>query len=287
MPELPEIETIKNDLEKKIIGKEIANVTVNLPGMVRGGLKELRSVLYGNNFKDLKRAGKLLIFILAKSKKYLLIHLKMTGQLIYRQGKTVVVGGHSLPNIQNGLPNKHTRIILKFKDGSQLFFNDLRTFGYMQLVNEQELNEVLKKYGAAPLTREFSSAYLQKILKNRTAPIKAILLNQSIIAGIGNIYADEILFQARVKPSRRASTLKKSEIKAIAKATKAVLKKAIKYRGTTFNNYVDANGNKGGFIKYLKVYQREGEKCLRCKQGTIVKAKIAGRGTRYCNRCQK
>ncbi len=287
MPELPEVETIRNDLKKKIIGKKIANIKVNLPRMVRGRIKELEPVLYGDSFKDIERAGKLLIFILAKGKKFLLIHLKMTGQLIFCQGKSIVAGGHSEPKIENGLPNKYTRIILKFNDGSQLFFNDLRTFGYIQLVNEQELKGVLKKYGVEPMTNKFNSAYLYKIIKSRLAPVKAVLLNQDLIAGLGNIYTDEILFAAGIRPNRNAKTLNKSEIEKIVKVTKRILTKAIKYRGTTFNDYVDASGRKGDFIKFLKVYQKEGGKCPKCRQEIITKTKIAGRGTRYCPQCQK
>ena len=149
------------------------------------------------------------------------------------------------------------------------------------------VENIIEKYGLEPLDKNFTAAALYDIVKGRQAPIKAILLNQALIVGIGNIYADEILFAAGIRPSRRARTLTIVEIERIYKAAKAVLRQAIKYRGTTFNNYVDADGNQGNFMKLLKVYGREKKKCLRCRTGVIKKIKVAGRGTRYCPRCQR
>ncbi|MCU0678897.1 MAG: bifunctional DNA-formamidopyrimidine glycosylase/DNA-(apurinic or apyrimidinic site) lyase [Planctomycetes bacterium] len=285
MPELPEVETIKNDLKKKILNKKITGVTVKLARIVKNDPKLFRRILAGNSIQDIERIGKLMIARLEKGEHYLLIHLKMTGQLLYCQGETVIAGGHSLPKIVGCLPNKYSRVIFAFADGSHLFFNDLRTFGYLKLARGEELRIVKGQYGLDPLSREFSGQKLNQILKNRQTNIKAMLLDQKSIAGIGNIYADEILFAAGVKPDRRAGSLRPGEIKKIASAVKRILKKAIKYRGTTFNDYVDAEGKVGGFVKRLKVYGREGESCRRC--GAIIKKmKVAGRGTRHCPGCQ-
>ncbi|MCK5122995.1 MAG: bifunctional DNA-formamidopyrimidine glycosylase/DNA-(apurinic or apyrimidinic site) lyase [Candidatus Pacebacteria bacterium] len=300
MPELPEVETIKNDLKQKILNKKIKKVDLRLKKIVKSSKKEFVLVLEKSKFKNIERRGKLLIFsvetrqCLVPTTKYLLIHLRMTGQLIYQKNQEIIAGGHSeggrdeaMPRLYDDLPNKHTHFVFYFSDKSQLFFNDLRRFGVVKIVNEKELENVLNSFGEEPLEKSFSLKVFQDIIKNKKGNIKAFLLNQKYIAGIGNIYADEILFEAKVLPSRKIDSLKVVEIKNIYQAIKKILKKAIKYRGTTFNNYIDANGKRGNFTKFLKVYKREKKKCLRCKKGVIIKTKIAGRGTRYCDGCQK
>ncbi len=287
MPELPEVETIKNSLNKKVLDKKIIQVDVRQKKVIRGSLSSFVKILPGRSFQKIDRVGKLLIFKIKDNELYLLIHLKVTGQLIYCKKNEIVAGGHNFPEIEVGeLPNKYSHVIFQFIDGSQLFFNDMRKFGYLKIVERKDLEKVLKEYGLDPLSPDFKLDNFRKIFKDKKTSVKAVLMDQELIAGIGNIYSDEILFQARIKPIRRANTLKKEEIKNIFEATKMILKKAIKYRGTTFSDYVDASGNKGGFIRFLKVYGREGEKCEQCG-GVIKKTKIAGRGTRYCNRCQK
>ena len=300
MPELPEVETIKNDLKKKIFKKEIKKVDLRLKRIVKSSARGFVLDLKGNKFKDINRRGKLLIFsvetrqCLVSTTKYLLIHLRMTGQLIYQKNKEIIAGGHSdsgrdeaMPRLYDDLPNKHTHIIFRFSDKSQLFFNDLRRFGVVKIVDKKELEKILNNFGEEPLEKSFSLKIFQNIIESKNGNIKAFLLNQKHIAGIGNIYADEILFEAKILPSRKVVSLKIGEIKIIYQTIKKILKKAIKYRGTTFNSYTDARGQKGNFTKFLKVYKREGKKCLRCKKGMIIKTKIAGRGTRCCDKCQK
>jgi formamidopyrimidine-DNA glycosylase len=286
MPELPEVETIKNDLRKKILRKKITAVTVKLTRIVKNDPKTFKRTLNGNSIIDIDRVGKLMIAKLKHGSRFLLMHLKMTGQLIYCRGETVIAGGHSLPKIQGCLPNKYSRVIFAFADGSHLFFNDMRTFGYLKLADREELERIKERFGLDPLSPGYNFATLNEIIKKRHTGIKAVLLQQPVIAGIGNIYADEILFEAGVRPNRPADRLKKDEIEKIVRASKKVLTKAIKYRGTTFNDYVDADGNQGNFMKRLKVYGHEGERCQRCG-GVIGKMKVAGRGTRWCPRCQK
>ncbi|MEA2098220.1 MAG: bifunctional DNA-formamidopyrimidine glycosylase/DNA-(apurinic or apyrimidinic site) lyase [Patescibacteria group bacterium] len=287
MPELPEVETIKNDLGEKILNKKIKKIDLRLEEIVKSSPKEFVFILEKNSFKDIKRRGKLLVFIFTEKNKYLTIHLRMTGQLIYQENKKIIAGGHSDNNDISNLPNSHTHIIFYFNDNSQLFFNDLRRFGVVKIVDEKKLEEMLDNFGREPLEKNFSLKTFQDLIKNKKGNVKAFLLNQKYVAGIGNIYADEILFEAKILPNRKITSLKIEEIKAIYKAIRKILKKAILYRGTTFNDYVDANGKKGNFFRLLKAYGRENKKCQRCKEGIIQKVKIAGRETRYCNKCQK
>ncbi|MCK4524952.1 MAG: bifunctional DNA-formamidopyrimidine glycosylase/DNA-(apurinic or apyrimidinic site) lyase [Candidatus Andersenbacteria bacterium] len=287
MPELPEVETIKNDLKEKILNKKIKTVDLRLKKIVKNPAKDFISILEGNNFKEIKRRGKLLIFTLAKKNKYLTIHLRMTGQLVYQKGKKITAGGHSDNNNIINLPNKYTHIIFCFSDKSQLFFNDLRRFGVVRIVNREELENILNGFGVEPLEKDLSLKTFQDIIKKRKGNVKAFLLDQKCVVGIGNIYADEILFEAKILPNRKIVSLKIEEVEAIYKAIKKILKKAIKYRGTTFYSYIDARGQRGNFTRFLKVYKQEKKKCLRCKKGIIQKVKIAGRGTRYCDKCQK
>ena len=290
MPELPEVETIRNDLKRKVLNKKIKKVDLRSRKIVKSSVKDFILVLEKNSFKDIERKGKLLVFALAKKNKYLTIHLRMTGQLVYQKGKKIIAGGHSDDNNIINLPNKHTHIIFHFSDRSQLFFNDLRRFGVIKIVDKKELQNIFDNFGVEPLEKNFSLKIFQNIIKNKKGNIKAFLLNQKYIAGIGNIYADEILFEAKILPNRKIDSLENlenNEIKKLFGAIKKILKKAVLYRGTTFNDYVDANGKKGNFLRLLKVYGKEEEKCQRCKKGIIQKVKIAGRGTRYCNKCQK
>jgi len=294
MPELPEVETIKNDLSKKLLNKKIKEVVVKKPKLVNGGVKKFKEILSGNKFKKINRRGKL-IYIELYTSGFLLIHLKMTGQLIYKKEDKIIGGGHDLPSMRQGgqgelqdkkLPNKYSHIIFTFSDQSNLYFNDQRQFGYMKIVDKDELKKVLEKFGVEPLSAEFTLNKFNEILKGKKTAIKQVLLNQKFIAGIGNIYADEACFLAKIKPNRKVDSISKKEIKKLHDSIKKVLKLAIKKRGTTFNDYRDADGNKGNFVKFLKVYGRGGEKCKRCN-GIIKKVKLNGRGTHYCEICQK
>lgn len=285
MPELPEVETIRRDLKAKILHKKISAVNILEKKTVRGEAPLFSSALKNNTFKKIERIGKLMIFILEKKELALLVHLKMTGQLIYEYKNKMIAGGHD--DKQKILfPAKHTRVMIAFSDKSKLYFNDIRKFGYLEIVNKSQLEKVIEKYGIEPGLKNFTFNNLVDIFKNRKTSIKALLLNQNLIAGIGNIYADEILFSAGVKPSRIGSSLTKDEIKKIHISSLRIIKKAIKFRGTTFNNYVDSEGKKGHFYKLLKIYGRRDEKCRQCKN-TIKKTRVAGRGTYFCDKCQK
>lgn len=290
MPELPEVETIRRDL-KKIIKKKFKTVEILDEKIISGSKKEFEKNITDKEIINISRIGKLIIIKLSGNL-FFLIHLKMTGQLIYcRQGK-LIAGGHSLgdnfkiPGIGNELPNKHTRAIFTLSDQSKIFYNDLRRFGYLKLVDGKFLKNKKAEFGSEPLDRDFSFGYLKEKAKNRKINIKQFLLDQKIIAGIGNIYADEILFRSKISPARPAGSLKDNELKKITESAKIIILEAIKHRGTTFSNFVDSEGKRGNYSSLLKVYGRKDEKCLICG-GKIKKIKLNGRGTHFCSKCQK
>lgn len=288
MPELPEVETVRRDLTERIIFKKIKAIEVIDLKLVG----DLNDQLKGKSFTEILRRGKLLIFKSSQLGFFMLVHLKMTGQLIYLFKDQISGGGHSLSShsfekaVGGELPNKHTRLIVTFADSSRLFFNDVRKFGYVKLVDEQELNRLIaKNYGPEPLEGLFDLIEFSNKLARRSINIKAALLDQKTVAGLGNIYVDEVLFAAGVRPNRPAMSLKIGEITKIYQAIKKILALAITHRGTTFSNYVDGSGQKGNFSQKLKVYGRAGQKCVKCGSA-IIKTKLAGRGTHYCGTCQ-
>ena len=294
MPEMPEVETIRGDLSRHILNRGIVSLNIIFNKTAHNSAAFFKKSLLGRSFQAVGRRGKLLIFDI-KGGDFLLVHLKMTGQLIYVGPSGRAAGGHSpkagrqsfLETIGGELPNRHTRIWLEFKDGGRLYFNDLRKFGYWKIVDEAERDKILKTaYGPEPLTKEFTAAGLITIARGRKIKVKALLLDQKKIAGLGNIYVDEALWEAGIRPDRLAGTLKPAEIKKLWQAINKIIAKAIKYRGTTFSDYVDSSGRKGNFSSFLRVYGRAGGRCRRCG-AVIKKEKIAGRGTHYCPNCQK
>lgn len=288
MPELPEVETIRRGLQDNIVCKEIVHLDICWSGAIKSELDDFVEVINNNQFKEVERVGKLLILSFSDSDSYLLVHLKMTGQLIYKHyDQELVAGGHQLAESDLVLPNKHTHITITFADGSKLFYNDLRKFGYWKIVDSKGRKVAEDNYAIEPISKEFTLDYFKNMLVGRRSSIKSILLNQKLIAGIGNIYADEILFYAGVRPDREVDDLDEDDHEKIHKYCRQVLELAIKVGGTTFRNYLNHTGQKGSYVDYLMVYQRDGEVCKSCKTDTIKKIKVAGRGTHYCSRCQK
>jgi len=285
MPELPEVETIRRDLEKKVLNTRIVQANVVLPKIVRNPLDFFRGKLIGARFTRTDRRGKLLILEINNGL-FLTVHLRMTGQLIYKHGKEIIAGGHSEKTNDFNLPNQHSHVILEFENGGQLFYNDMRQFGYLQIVDAKELKRVKSKFGYEPFGDDFTLEVMERLIKGRKRNVKAFLLDQTIVTGLGNIYVDEVLFASRVSPLRTVGDLEDEEVKLVYENIKVILKNAIDNRGTTFNNYVDASGRKGNFTKLLKVYGRGGEKCFVCG-GVLKKMKVAGRGTVFCEGCQK
>jgi len=285
MPELPEVETIKNDLREKIVDKKISDIEIFNQKIIRNLAKYFNEKLIKKCFTNIERRGKLIIFKIDNNF-FLLVHLRMTGQLIYQNKKEIIAGGHEQKALAEKLPNKHTHVAIKFADNSILYYNDLRRFGFLKIVDKEELVRELKKFGPEPLSKDFDVEYFKEKLKNKNIAIKKFLLDQKNIAGIGNIYADEVLFAAQILPNRRAGSLNGQEIELMVGEIKKILLQAIKFRGTTFNNYRDSMGKRGNFSQRLKVYGHGGEKCEGCG-GLLQKIKIGGRGTVYCEKCQK
>lgn len=286
MPELPEVETVRRDLEENIVGKKIIDVEVKYTKTLHNDEIFFVDMLKGNSVVCCERIGKLLFFKLQKGDQYLLVHLKMTGKLLYIEKGSVVGGGHSLSKPLQTLDDKHTRVIINFSNGSKLFFHDLRKFGYMKLASLEEVEKIKSTFGIEPLTPRFTWENFEKALQGRKTALKAVLLNQNCIAGIGNIYADEICFATGILPSRSVEQLSVPEKKALFEACNEVIQKAIIHRGTSFNSYVDGQGKKGKFEHLLQVYRRQGKPCFVC--GAILqKTRVAGRGTHFCSQCQK
>lgn len=285
MPELPEVETIARELDKKLRGKIIKEVEVLDKKALNIGLSKFRELAIGQTVKSVKRRAKMIIIELRE--KYLLIHLKMTGQLVLVSKKEKIAGGHPMAREGKELPNKFTRVIFNFGENGKLYFNDVRKFGWIKLVDIKALEENLKNLGIEPLSEEFVLDKFKEVLaRQKNIAVKQALMNQKYLAGIGNLYADEILFAAGIKPFRKAGTLSEIEIKKLWLAIPKILKYAVKHRGTSFSDYVDAKGEVGSFAKYLKVYGRAGEKCKKCGQ-LIRKMKLGGRSAHWCDKCQK
>ena len=271
MPELPEVETIKRQLNLLIAGKKIKQVEVLLPKIVKAPLNEFKKATTGAKIKEIGRRAKVLIFNLDNGWS-LLLHLKLSGQLIF-----------------DGVKTKHTHVIFRFSDGHHLIFNDVRQFGYVKLLKTDELDDffVKEKFGPEPFDKKFTLArFMTRLDRRPNAKIKQFLMDQQNLAGIGNIYADEILFASRVHPLRKIKDLKPSEIKLIYQNIKKILTEAIKLKGTSADMYIDAYGKKGSFLKKLKIYGREDAKCFRCK-GLVKRIKLGGRSAHFCPECQK
>jgi formamidopyrimidine-DNA glycosylase len=270
VPELPEVETIARGLAHRIVGKTIAAVDVRLPKMALSptGVK-FEQALEGESIRAVGRRGKYACMALGSGRS-LVTSLRMTGRLVVQS-----------PD-EPDFPGTH--IILHFMDESRLSFADVRTFGRMRLVEpDEQWDEGL---GVEPLSSGFTQEGFIGMLAGRTTPIKALLLDQRRIAGIGNIYACEALWEAGIRPSRPAKALSKPAIRRLHHAIVGVLTRAIEMRGTSVDDYVDADGLRGGFQNLLAVYGRTGEACSRCGS-SIVRTVIGQRGTWWCRNCQR
>ena len=273
MPELPEVETIRTTLSKKIIGLTIVGVTVKRPEIIPGfSPEEFSDKITGSEIIKLGRRGKYLLLYLTDAQ-VLVVHLRMTGQLVYAEPETELA--------------KHTHAVFFLSNGQELRFTDMRRFGRLILTTLAGLSLVsgLKDLGLEPLDQEFTPNYLQRKLLNRRTRIKSLLLDQAFIAGLGNIYVDEALHRAGLNPKRPASTLSPEEITLLYHSIKAVIQEGIQNRGTTFKDYVDGEGRKGSFQELLRVYNRAGSPCPNC--GTaIAKSKVSSRSSYFCPACQ-
>lgn len=288
MPELPEVETVRLQLLSKIRNKQVKKVKVFNEKTVRGNVAFSRKIK-DKTFSNIDRIGKLMIFSFKnESDLFLLAHLKMTGQFFYLDKKKKVSGGgHSMTELdQKDLPNKHTRVAFYFTDDSALFFNDMRKFGYIELADTKTVTKAKKRFGPEPIKNDFDKVTFAANLKKKNRSIKSVLLDQTFIAGLGNIYVDEVLFKTKVSPERKANEVTKQEAYAIAKTSGDVMNKAISVGGTTFQHFKDTGGKNGNYTDYLKVFGKHKTACPRCKT-MIQKIRVAGRGTHFCPTCQK
>lgn len=270
MPELPEVESVRRSLVPRIAGRRIEEVDVFTPGVVSTPSPEgFRAALVGRRIDALERYGKYLAFRLDPAG-YWLTHLRMTGRL------------HWSPH---RIESPHLRLAVAFDDGGVLHFIDIRRFGRVAYLPDFPALERRIPTGVEPLKEEFTVSALKRALTGK-APVKSALLDQRRIAGLGNIYADEALFRARIHPARRLDTLSDEEIAALHRAIEAVLAEALSYGGTTVRDYRQGDGRRGEFAARLQVYGRAGEPCLRCG-GILEKVRLGGRGTTFCPRCQR
>ncbi len=287
MPELPEVETVRRGLHKLIIGKVITSETHDWPKGFPNAAGDVAEFMLAASITDVRRRAKVLLIDLS-SNYTLVIHLKMTGQLVYR-GSTSFGAGHPNDSLIGELPDKSTRVTLGFSDGSHLYFNDQRKFGWMKLYPTIAVPEIdfMKKVGPEPLEDDFTAAaFAERFMRRKNTSIKAAILDQTVVAGVGNIYADESLWGACIDPRRKVGSVTSKEFELLYSELRFVMNMAIEKGGSTDRNYVNAEGKRGSYMDFARVFRREGLACPRCGT-TIVKIKHAGRGTHLCTTCQK
>lgn len=289
MPELPEVETLRIGLSRLIPGSRVTAVWFDTPKSFPNSDADVQAYLVGAKVVEITRRAKVLIIEL-DTKYSLVIHLKMTGQLVYRadDDSRRFGAGHPNDSLVGDLPDTSTRVVLSFKD-AKLYFNDQRKFGWMRLLPTAEVPNIdfFRKVGPEPLNAEFTPAQFKQRLQTRpNSVIKAALLDQTVIAGVGNIYADESLWGAKIHPSTRVRDISAVKLTALFHELQAILRLAIAKGGSSDRNYVDAEGKKGSYLQFARVFRREGKACPRCGI-EIIKIRVAGRGTHICPKCQK
>ncbi len=288
MPELPEVETIRLGLKEILPGKVFKDVIIYWPKSLNYSKEYIIKNLYKTKILGLKRRGKLLIIDL-DNQYFLLIHLKMTGQIIYKDKNFRFGAGHPNDSFISKMPDKSTRVEIIFDDGSKLYFNYQRKFGWIKLLNIEEYKKFnfLNSLGLEPLESSFSFEVFKKRLNLRIkSSIKSVLLDQKIIAGLGNIYVDESLWMAKIHPKTIVKDIPLSKLKILHQSIISVLRFSIDQGGASDRNYLNIKGEKGSFTKFAQVYKRKGLLCSRCGH-QIIKIKVAGRGSHLCPNCQK
>ena len=287
MPELPEVETVRRGLFELIIGRKVKAVEHTAPKSFPNAPADVEHFLIGAEITNVRRRAKVLLIDLS-TEYTLVIHLKMTGQMVFR-GEAVFGAGHPNDSLIGELPDRSTRVIFTFTDGSHLYFNDQRKFGWVRLLPTLEVPNIdfMKKVGPEPLEDDFTAkAFAARFTRRAKTSIKAALLDQTVVAGVGNIYADESLWGAKTHPQRQVNTITLAEFKKLYTELRAVMNLAIEKGGSTDKNYVNAEGKRGSYMDFARVFRREGKECPRCS-ATIIKFKAAGRGTHICPHCQK
>jgi formamidopyrimidine-DNA glycosylase len=287
MPELPEVETVRRGLKELLPGRIVSTAIFDTPKSFPNAPVDVSEFLIGVVVSDVRRRAKVLLIDLSSSYT-LVIHLKMTGQLVFR-GESNFGAGHPNDSLIGELPDRSTRVSLNFVDGSTLYFNDQRKFGWMKLIPTPEISEMefMKKVGPEPLESNFTvEEFRVRFTRRSRTSIKAALLDQTVIAGVGNIYADETLWGAKIHPLRLVGSLTSVEFARLYTELRAVMNLAIEKGGSTDRNYVNAEGKRGSYMDFARVFRREGLACSRCGS-VIIKFKAAGRGTHICPFCQQ
>ena len=314
MPELPEVETVRRGLSELIIDRCIKAVGFDWPKSFPNARSDVDQFLVGAKITNVRRRAKVLLIDVSTDYS-LVIHLKMTGQLVFvnknLEYRTLNMEGRKLPNANSNipiatdevrfgaghpsdslvgeLPAKSTRVTFTFVDGSHLYFNDQRKFGWVRLVPTIEVPNIdfMQKVGPEPLETDFTiDQFTQRFVRRANTSIKAALLDQTVIAGVGNIYADESLWGAKIHPLTKVVDLSTAKYSLLYTELRYVMNLAIEKGGSTDRNYVNAEGKKGSYIDFARVFRREGKPCRRCDTD-IIKTRVAGRGTHICPRCQK
>jgi formamidopyrimidine-DNA glycosylase len=277
MPELPEVESLRRILAHDVLGRRVVSAAVKEARLRRAIAPDLTARIAGSAIARVSRRAKYLLLEF-EGDNILMVHLGMSGSLTYRPAGAALTG----------FDPRHDHVSFTLDDGSLLVYNDPRRFGLMKLLTRGELASIaeLAGIGPEPFGSDFSAGYLWQATRGRTGAIKNLLMDQKIVAGVGNIYASEILFRAGVRPTRRAGRVTRAEVERIAAITPQVLREAIGSGGTTFRSYVDARGQPGQFVERLRVYDRAGQPCLVCT--TAIRIVVVGqRSSFFCARCQK
>ena len=312
MPELPEVETVRRGLANLLPGRTVLrSTTIDSPKSFPNAPSDVEQFLYKATIVGVRRRAKVLIIDLS-SEYSLVVHLKMTGQLVFRgedkaknleygirnlevkvsdpsESLTSFAGGHPNDSLVGKLPDRSTRVQIDFTDGSHLFFNDQRKFGWIKLVPTAMVEQMpfFQKVGPEPLDpKTKSEEFIQRVRRRSGSMIKPVILDQAVIAGVGNIYADECLWAAHIHPETRSGKLSDEQLNTLFIELVKILQLSIDQGGSTDRNYVDAEGRKGNYLKFANVFRREGQACHRHPDQEILKIRVAGRGTHICPVCQ-
>ena len=286
MPELPEVETVRRGLAGLILHRQITKVTGLCDKSLQIAPADVSRLVTGATVAGVRRRAKMLMIDLT-SGYTLLIHLKMTGQLVYR-GDQAWAAGHPNDSMIGELPDKSTRTIFELSGGGKLFFNDQRKFGWIKLYPTSEVMRLasIVKLGPEPLSGDPWREFLSRLRRHQKSRIKTAILDQTVLAGVGNIYADESLWLARINPMTRVEQLSDDDLHRLLDSITDIMNQSLRAGGSTARNYVKADGSRGDYLdKFAQVYHREGQPCARCGH-EIRKIKVAGRGTHYCPACQ-
>lgn len=270
MPELPEVETIKRDLQNLIVGRKIIDVTTDSPKQVKPSLEAVKKAVVSAKIKNVNRQAKVLLVDLDNGVK-LAFHLKLTGRLFFRDGKDE--------------EDKWVHVLIKFDKGKELRFSDSRKFGWVRLINNEEWKVMSRQFGPEP-GRDLDLEAFKKMLASTSRAVKVAIMDQKKIAGVGNIYACDALFLAKIDPRRPANKLSEQEAERLYEAILKVLRAGIKYRGASDQYYLDALGREGHYQEHFLVYGRTGKECFECK-GKVERMVVGGRGTFWCPSCQR